>query len=248
MDGQESAAELYHLGAADGGLQPLPMMKGHVPVVNGRVVAAEGDLEIVVLLELNDGAFHFDIEAWGRGFPGPGVGSGGEAQFREEADLWRKCGIDLQHKLPFVKAAVAPGLIRSRKIEIAESRNVHRRPHHRWHTRMVGEELRRGCHLIGRGRGLGRRRRGWRRLDRRGAGLRHRSRGIRPAFQFRHALFQLLHACQQGSYQFGLVGRVARLRLNHVRRQPQPKPDESQRISHEKLHCRCRRQCKGRVR
>src|SRR5580692_9965936 len=59
MHGNEFAAKLYHLRPADGGLQPLAVVKLGVPVVDGGVIAAEGDLEVVILLKPDNAALHF---------------------------------------------------------------------------------------------------------------------------------------------------------------------------------------------
>src|SRR5712691_8545905 len=84
MHRDETAAKLSHLRPADGGLEPLAVMKRRVPVVDGRMVAAEGHFQVVALSKANDGSLDFGIEA-GRGrATGASVRSGREAEFTKE--------------------------------------------------------------------------------------------------------------------------------------------------------------------
>ena len=52
----ETAAELRHFRAADGGLQPLAMMERGIPIIDRRVVPAEGELEAIVGIVADDDA------------------------------------------------------------------------------------------------------------------------------------------------------------------------------------------------
>src|SRR5258707_9133614 len=61
MHRNESAAELYHLRPAGGCLQPLPMVKLGIPIVDRSMIPAERNLEVIVLLEADNTALHFYV-------------------------------------------------------------------------------------------------------------------------------------------------------------------------------------------
>src|SRR5258707_13594102 len=82
----EAAAEHHHFGAADGGLQPGAVMESGVPIINRRMIAAERNLQMVVLFEADDTAFHLNVEAGRGGGTEAGIAAGGKADFSEEVD------------------------------------------------------------------------------------------------------------------------------------------------------------------
>src|SRR5260370_42259954 len=98
------------------------MMILRVPVVNGSVVSAERDFQFVALVEPDDAALHFDVEAGRGGRPHPGVRARREAQLAEVAPPGAQRRAEMQNELPFVKAALRAVLIGGREIEIAEAR------------------------------------------------------------------------------------------------------------------------------
>ena len=99
----------------------MAMVKLGVPVVDRGMVAAERNLKIIVLLEPDNTALHFDVEASGWGRARSGVGPGGQAQFTKDSHLLGKIGVEVQDELPFVKSALDSVLIGGDEIEIAKS-------------------------------------------------------------------------------------------------------------------------------
>src|SRR5690348_3322406 len=98
----KAAAEGDHVGPGYGRLQPSPVMKGSIPVIDRRVIAPEGKFRHIVPVIANDGALQIDVvDAW----------SGGQAHFGEVTDLWRKCGSKVQDELSELEAAIDAGVI-----------------------------------------------------------------------------------------------------------------------------------------
>src|SRR5258705_6966131 len=89
-----------------------------VPVVDGSMVAAEGQLEIVVVVEANDGSL--DVSGIRRGLSR-------EAQFAEIGDPLRQRRSDVQNELSQGEAAVSAMLVGGRKIHIGKTAQLHRR-------------------------------------------------------------------------------------------------------------------------
>src|SRR5213075_2265996 len=109
MYGKESASELRHFGAAHGRLQPLSMVKGGVPIIDGGVIAAERELEKIIVFETDDAALYLRIESSCRRCSidaDARIRARRERQFPEEADFGRKVGIQMKCELPFRKAAL----------------------------------------------------------------------------------------------------------------------------------------------
>ena len=63
VDGNESSAELRHFGPADRRLQPLAVVKRGVPPVDRRVITPERHLQLVALVEPDDGALDLGVES-----------------------------------------------------------------------------------------------------------------------------------------------------------------------------------------
>src|ERR1700681_501762 len=98
----KAASKLHHFRPADGGLEPCAVMKRGVPVIDGRVVTAERDLEIIALLEPDNTALHFHVESSSGRRTGSRVRPGGHTQLAQKADLRREIGVDMQNELPFI--------------------------------------------------------------------------------------------------------------------------------------------------
>src|SRR6266852_642247 len=134
----EAAAELGHFRAADGRLEPLSMVECGVPVVNGRMVAAEGDLQVVALIKTYHGSLDFRIESGRRRAADPRVGSGRETEFAKKTHSWRKGRTEVQRELSLVEtgmrvqqrsrseAAGRAAEVRRGKIKVGKSRNLER--------------------------------------------------------------------------------------------------------------------------
>ena len=113
-------------------------MEGRVPVIDGRVVAAEGDLEVIVQVVADDEPLDFDIEAGDGRRPRARIGARRHAQFAEDTHLGRKRRTHMQRELAFLKprmwsqqglraeTARGPMQIRRREVEIAEARHLER--------------------------------------------------------------------------------------------------------------------------
>src|SRR5439155_13579449 len=105
MHRNEFPAELNYLRPADRRLQPLSMVKRGVPPVDRRVIAAEGRLQLVAVIEPDDDAFDFRVEA-GRGRrAGARVRPGGERQFAENIHARRQGCREMEHELSFAEPA-----------------------------------------------------------------------------------------------------------------------------------------------
>src|SRR5438128_10099885 len=57
------AAKLNHFRTAGSRLEPLAMMVGGIPPIDGCVIAAEGYFEGIALIVTDDGTLNFGIEA-----------------------------------------------------------------------------------------------------------------------------------------------------------------------------------------
>src|SRR5229473_352590 len=90
-------------------------MEGRVPVADRRVVAPEGQLEIVVVVVANDRSFHFH-----------GIASrlGIECKFAEVSDFTRERRSKVKIELAEVEAARRPLLVRRGKVHVPEASNL----------------------------------------------------------------------------------------------------------------------------
>src|SRR5437867_9247858 len=62
MNRNKLAAKLHHFRTADSRLEPLAMMVGGIPPIDGCVIAAEGYFERIALIETDDGTLHFGLK------------------------------------------------------------------------------------------------------------------------------------------------------------------------------------------
>ena len=92
-------------------------MKRGIPVANRRVVAPKGDLEEIIVVVPDDGAFHFYGVAGGQGV---------ESHFTVIADLTGKCRSQMEVKLAEIETARRSLLIRRGKIHVSKSANLQR--------------------------------------------------------------------------------------------------------------------------
>ena len=93
----ECSAELDHLRPDDRCLQPGPMVEGGVPISNRCMKLTERDLEVIVVVETHKGTLYTHVV---------GVRLRREGHFPEVADLSRKSGCEVQHKLSHVETTV----------------------------------------------------------------------------------------------------------------------------------------------
>src|SRR5436305_4184264 len=124
MHRQETAPELYHLRTVDGRLQPGAVMECRIPIVDGRVVPAEGDLQMVVLLESYDASLDLHVESGGGRGSRARIRACCKAQLAEEAYSLGESGTEMKNELPFVKPALAAFLSRRGKIYVAKPGNM----------------------------------------------------------------------------------------------------------------------------
>src|SRR2546423_9832068 len=115
------------------------MMERGVPIVYRRVITAERELEKVALIEANNGAFYFNVEAGSRGSAGCRVRPGRHAYFTKEIDSGRKGGAEVQRELPLGEAAMRADeclvaeaarrgvQVRRREIDVGEAGDLERR-------------------------------------------------------------------------------------------------------------------------
>ncbi len=115
MNGNKSTTDSHDIRAADRGLQPRTVVEGGVPVTDGSVIAAKGDLEIVVVVITNDVALDFDGVAGGLRV---------ESHFTKVSNFPRQRGRQVQIELPQIEATVRSFLIGGGKVHIAKSTDL----------------------------------------------------------------------------------------------------------------------------
>src|SRR5205085_8025413 len=135
------------------------------PVIDGSVIAPEGNFEIVVEIVADDEPLDLRVEAGGGRRTGAGVGSRGHADLAKYVDFGRQGGAEMQRELAFLKPGVPaqqglgaettrrPMQVCSGEVEVAETGNFER-----W----IGglRELRHGRRVVRRMGSLHRRRLG----------------------------------------------------------------------------------------
>src|SRR5262245_50620257 len=96
-------------------------MEGGVPVVDWRMVAAEGELQLIALVEADDAALDFEVKSrrWRRAEAG--VGPGDHTQLAEVADPRGQRGAQVQNELSFTESAPGTLLIGRAEVDIAEA-------------------------------------------------------------------------------------------------------------------------------
>src|SRR5437773_10495519 len=119
MNRNKLAAKLHHFRTADSRLEPLAMMVGGIPPIDGCVIAAEGYFERIALIETDDGTLHFGIEA--RGAPQSGVAAGAQRYFAVEVFFRGNRRHQMQRELPLAESTVCSLLVRSRKVDIRKT-------------------------------------------------------------------------------------------------------------------------------
>src|ERR1700686_4151350 len=114
-------------------------MERSVPVVDGSVIAAEREFEVVIQVVADDNALHFGVKSGGRWCSSAGVIAGRQGKLSENGHLGRQRGTQMQCELPFLESAVGKhqGLgaksagstmkIRRGEIDVAEAGNLERR-------------------------------------------------------------------------------------------------------------------------
>src|SRR5438552_1978453 len=99
MNGDEAAAELHHFGTAYRRLEPLSVMKGGIPIVDGCMVSPKGDLKVIVVLKADNASLDLRIESGGGRRTCSGVSARGQAQFPQKAHFRREIGNEVQNEL-----------------------------------------------------------------------------------------------------------------------------------------------------
>src|ERR1035438_1414369 len=81
-------------------------MEGGIPVIDGRMVTAEGEFEIVVEIVTQDQTFDLQVETGGGRRPGSGIAASREGHLSEEGDLGRERRGQVQSGLSQLEATV----------------------------------------------------------------------------------------------------------------------------------------------
>src|SRR5438132_7427317 len=105
MHRNEIASEARHLRAADGRLQPLAVVKRRVPVVDRGVIAADGKLQLIVVIVSQDRALDLRAERM-RIAGGRRTRKSGDTDLREVTPARGQRGDAVQHELSLGESAV----------------------------------------------------------------------------------------------------------------------------------------------
>ena len=82
------------------------MVECGVPVVDGRMVAAEGDLQVVALIKTDNRSLDFRIESGRRWAADTGVRSGRQAEFAKKTHSWRKGRTEVERELSLLETGM----------------------------------------------------------------------------------------------------------------------------------------------
>src|SRR5947199_10635346 len=101
-------------------------MECGIPIVDGRVIPAKRDLQMIVLFKPDNAPLDFHVESRCRRGSQSRVGARRETQFTEETHSGRQSRTEMKDKLPFVESAMTSFQSRREKIDVAKATKMQR--------------------------------------------------------------------------------------------------------------------------